>query len=143
MHLPPSTSLPQAALLGKLRDNAIASPGSVGIEVRELDWDAEAGVVPEGVDLVVGAEVAYSDDAIEPLARLIDALGAGETVLIGREYRVQLLRLGQRLSEVPGLCVEERRLTLVSTDAATDGTGHCVTSVHRLLLITRAAGEGP
>ena len=130
-------------LLSLLRDNARASGGSSRIETKELTWgDAAVEEAEQGIyDLVVGADVCYDQTSVPPLLRLVTSLRARVTILIGPITRPSLATLAEGLASVEGVSVEERRLSLVSTDgeAALDSAESVPATVHRMLIVRQSA----
>ena len=138
------------ALLSLLRDNLNtlqrAGVGSSHVEIQELTWsDAAVDGIDEAdvgtYDLAVGADVCYDPASVPPLLRLVTTLRARVTILIGPSTRPSLGALGEALARVEGVTVEERQLSLVSTDAeAAVGSAESVpATVHRVLIVRQSA----
>ena len=138
------------ALLSLMRDNLNtlerAGVGSSHVEIQQLTWGDEAvdGLDEADVgtyDLAVGADVCYDPASVPPLLRLVTTLRARVTILIGPSTRPSLGALGEALAKVEGVTVEERQLSLVSTDAeAAVGAAESVpATVHRMLIVRQSA----
>lgn len=60
----------------------------------------------------------YEESSVSPLVDLLTAqLRAPLSIIVGPETRPSLRALGSALEAVPGVSVEQRRLSLVSSDA--------------------------
>ena len=78
----------------------------------------ERRAVHGAYDLVVGADVCYEASSVAPLVELLTAqLRAPLSIIVGPETRPSLAALGAALEAVPGVRVEWRRLSLVSSAA--------------------------
>ena len=116
-----------------------AAQALLDLDPMQVDGIDEADVGT--YDLAVGADVCYDPASVPPLLRLVTTLRARVTILIGPSTRPSLGTLGEALARVEGVTVEERQLSLVSTDAeAVVGSAESVpATVHRVLIVWQGA----
>ena len=129
-------------LLSLMRDNARAG-ASCQVNTKELTWGDTAVDKKEvgRYDLVLGADICYDPSGVPHLLRLITDLRAPVTIIIGPSTRPSLGALAEALAAVEGVSVEERHLSLVSSNAdeATDSTADLPATVHRMLIVRQSA----
>jgi len=112
------------------------------VAVAQLEWGDGASSEPLGTfdnDVVIGSDICYEPSSVAPLVELLERFVDAVAFIIGPAGRPSMATLRQRLFESTRLNAEERKLTLVCSDAdaASNGAeGAHSAGMHSLLIVT-------